>query len=128
MDAADTSSSATRRRRITGSKFLRPAEIAESLLGENARIVRAIFFDKTPGALKVIAGSHRGGRLSAGEIKFRRQANETRLCRVKKGDCFIMRPLILHSSSAGTNPKNRRVIHFECSSESLPNGLDWYGS
>ncbi|HEY8563497.1 MAG TPA: phytanoyl-CoA dioxygenase family protein [Pyrinomonadaceae bacterium] len=163
--------------------------IAESLLGEKARVVRAIFFDKTPGAnwkvpwhqdltiavrekketagfaawtrkagiehvqppieilekmialrfhlddadetngaLKVIPKSHRGGRLGAAEIKLRREANETRLCSVKKGDCLIMRPLILHASSRGTNPKNRRVIHFECSPDDLPNGLDWYGS
>ncbi|HEY0458027.1 MAG TPA: phytanoyl-CoA dioxygenase family protein [Pyrinomonadaceae bacterium] len=80
------------------------------------------------GALKVIPKSHKDGRLSAVEIKSRRQANETELCSVKKGDCLIMRPLILHSSSAGTNPKSRRVIHFEFSAESLPNGLDWYGS
>jgi ectoine hydroxylase-related dioxygenase (phytanoyl-CoA dioxygenase family) len=163
--------------------------IAKSLLGEKARVVRAIFFDKTAaanwkvpwhqdltiavrekretrgfsvwtrkagiehvqppvgllekmvtlrfhlddanetnGALKVIPRSHKNGRLGAEEIKSRRQANETRLCSVKKGDCLIMRPLILHSSSAGTSPKNRRVVHFEFSADDLPNGLDWYGS
>ncbi len=84
--------------------------------------------DETNGALKVIPKSHEAGRLSAGEIKFRRRANETRLCSVKKGDCLIMRPLILHYSSVGTSPKNRRVIHFEFSAEELPDGLDWYGS
>jgi len=84
--------------------------------------------DAANGALKVIPKSHKNGRLSAEEIKFRRRANETRLCSVKKGDCLIMRPLILHSSSAGTSPKNRRVIHFEFSADDLPNGLDWYGS
>ncbi len=84
--------------------------------------------DSSNGALKVIPKSHQSGRLSADEIKFRRQANETRVCSVKKGDCLIMRPLILHSSSAGTRPKNRRVIHFEFSAEDLPNGLSWYGS
>jgi ectoine hydroxylase-related dioxygenase (phytanoyl-CoA dioxygenase family) len=164
-------------------------KIAEKFLGKKAKIVRAIFFDKTPeanwkvpwhqdltiavkekraargfsvwtrkagidhvqppveilekmitlrfhldgadetnGALKVIAKSHKNGRLSGEEIKNRREANETRLCSVKKGDCFIMRPLILHSSSAGLSPKNRRVVHFEFSAEDLPDGLDWYGS
>lgn len=164
-------------------------KLAKSFLGENAKIVRAIFFDKnrganwkvpwhqdltiavkekretrgfsiwtwkagvehvqppveilekmltlrfhlddaneTNGALKVLPKSHKKGRLSAEEIKFQRQANETRLCSVKKGDCLIMRPLILHSSSAGTRPENRRVIHLEFSADDLPNGLDWYGS
>jgi ectoine hydroxylase-related dioxygenase (phytanoyl-CoA dioxygenase family) len=164
-------------------------KIAEKFLGKNAKVVRAIFFDKTVGAnwkvpwhqdltiavkekretkgfttwtrkaeiqhvqppleilekmltlrfhlddadesngaLKVIPKSHKNGRLSAAEIKFRRQANETLVCSVKKSDCLIMRPLILHSSSAAASPKNRRVIHFEFSAQDLPNGLDWYGS
>lgn len=77
---------------------------------------------------KIIPKSHRSGRLSATEIKNWREANETHLCRVKKGDCLIMRPLILHSSSAGSAPKNRRVIHLEFSAEKLPNNLEWYGS
>lgn len=174
-------------REFSASESVR--KTVESLLGEKARVVRAIFFDKTPdanwkvpwhqdltiavkerretagfsvwtrkaeiqhvqppvellekmltlrfhlddadetnGALRVIPKSHKTGRLSAEEIKLRRQANETHLCSVKKGDCLIMRPLILHSSSAGTSPKNRRVIHFEFSAEDLPDGLEWYGS
>ena len=165
------------------------ANITKNFFGETAKVVRAIFFDKTPdanwkvpwhqdltiavkekretkgfsawtrkaeiqhvqppieilekmltlrfhlddanetnGALKIIPGSHKNGRLSADEIKSLRQANETRICSVKKGDCLIMRPLILHSSSAGTSPKNRRVLHFEFSAQELPNGLNWYGS
>jgi ectoine hydroxylase-related dioxygenase (phytanoyl-CoA dioxygenase family) len=174
-------------REFSRSKSVR--KIAENFLGKNAKVVRAIFFDKTAeanwkvpwhqdltiavkekretkgftawtrkaeiqhvqppieilekmltlrfhlddadvdnGALKVIPKSHKGGRLSAAEIKLRRQANETLICSVKKSDCLIMRPLILHSSSAAATPKNRRVIHFEFSADDLPNGLDWYGS
>ncbi len=174
-------------REFSASESVR--KIAESLLGEKAKVVRAIFFDKTAdanwkvpwhqdltiavkekraaegfsvwtrkaeiqhvqppvellekmltlrfhlddadetnGALKVIPKSHQAGRLSAEEIKSMREANESRLCSVKKGDCLIMRPLILHSSSAGTSPKNRRVIHFEFAAQALPDGLDWYGS
>lgn len=84
--------------------------------------------DETNGALKVIPESHLRGRLSAAQIKSIREANESAICRVKQGDCLIMRPLILHSSSAGTNPKNRRVIHLELSASTLPNGLEFYGS
>ena len=102
-----------------------PVEILEKMLTLRFHLDDA---DETNGALKVIPKSHKKGRLSAEEIKSLRQANETRLCSVKKGDCLIMRPLILHSSSAGTSPKNRRVIHFEFSADELPNGLNWYGS
>ena len=164
-------------------------EIAENFLGKDAKVVRAIYFDKTPdanwkvpwhqdltiavreklgvegftawtqkvgiyhvqppveilkkmltlrfhlddadennGALKVVPKSHKKGRLSAEEIINVRKANETSLCSVKKGDCLILRPLLVHSSSAGLNPKNRRVIHFEFSADELPNGLNWYDS
>jgi len=102
-----------------------PVEILEKMLTLRFHLDDA---DETNGALKVIPRTHNAGRLSAGEIKSRRQANETRVCSVKKGDCLIMRPLILHSSSAGTSPKRRRVIHLEFSAEDLPNGLNWYGS
>lgn len=164
-------------------------QIAGSFLGTSAKIVRAIYFDKTPeanwkvpwhqdltiavkekretagftawtrkagiqhvqppvqilekmltlrfhldntdernGALKIIPGTHKRGRLSAEEIKIARKANATVVCSVKKGDCLIMRPLLLHSSSAGLDPGHRRVIHFEMAAENLQNGLTWYDS
>jgi ectoine hydroxylase-related dioxygenase (phytanoyl-CoA dioxygenase family) len=102
-----------------------PLEILEKMITLRFHLDDA---EETNGALKVIPKSHKKGRLSAEEIKFRRQANETRVCSVKKGDCLIMRPLILHSSSAAATPKNRRVIHFEFSAQDLSNGLNWYGS
>lgn len=162
-------------------------KVIESILGERAKVVRAIYFDKTAaanwkvpwhqdltiavrekietkgfsawtikshiqhvqppidiiknmvtlrfhlddadennGALKVIPESHLNGRLTAEQIKVEYQNRRTELCCVKKGDCLMMHPLILHSSSAGTNPKSRRVIHFEFSAEKLPNNLEWH--
>lgn len=100
-----------------------PIEILEKMITLRFHLDDA---SEANGALKVLPKTHKKGRLSAEEIKSLREANETHLCSVKKGDCIIMRPLILHSSSAGKNPKNRRVIHFEFAAESLPNGLNWY--
>ena len=102
-----------------------PVEILEKMLTLRFHLDNA---DEMNGALKVIPKSHKYGRLNSEEIINRRQANETTVCGVKKGDCLLMRPLLLHSSSAGSNPKNRRVIHFEFSAEDLPNGLNWYDS
>lgn len=84
--------------------------------------------DESNGALKVIPKSHIGGRLNALQIKALRMANESVVCRVKRGDCILMRPLLLHSSSAGWNPEQRRVVHFEFSADELPNGLEWHES
>lgn len=84
--------------------------------------------DERNGALEIIVGSHNKGRLDAGQIKAIRAANVSRICRVKQGDCLVMRPLLLHSSSAGEDPRRRRVIHLEFSNVELPGGLEWYGS
>ncbi|HLL99510.1 MAG TPA: phytanoyl-CoA dioxygenase family protein [Pyrinomonadaceae bacterium] len=81
--------------------------------------------DETNGALKAVAGSHRR-RLSSAEVQ--KLPKPFVLCRASKGDLMLMRPLVVHSSSAGTSPKNRRVIHLEMAAENLPNNLDWYGS
>jgi ectoine hydroxylase-related dioxygenase (phytanoyl-CoA dioxygenase family) len=164
-------------------------KIAEKYLGQKAKVVRAIYFDKTPqtnwkvpwhqdltisvtqkietkgftawskkagidhvqppnlilekmltlrfhlddaeesnGALKVLPKTHKFGRLGATEIQNLKSKETVRLCETKKGDCLLMKPLLLHSSSAGSSPKNRRVVHLEFSAEDLPNGLNWYGS
>lgn len=81
--------------------------------------------DETNGALKVVRGSH-GRRLSSAEVQ--KLPKPFTLCRASKGDAVLMRPLVVHSSSAGTSPENRRVIHLEMAAENLPDNLKWYGS
>jgi hypothetical protein len=102
-----------------------PIEILENIVALRISLDDA---DESNGALKVVSKSHKLGRLNAKEIQNLRKANKTELCRIKRGEVFLMRPLLVHSSSAGTNPKHRRVIHVEYSRENLPNGLEWYGS
>ncbi len=84
--------------------------------------------DEENGALKILEGTHKRGRLIADEIKETKLKANSFLCKASKGDVLVMRPLLVHSSSAGLKPKNRRVIHLEYSAEKLPNGLEWYGS
>jgi len=164
-------------------------KLVEPISGEKARVVRAIFFDKTPeanwkvpfhqdltiavreqkdvdgftawtqkanifhvqppaallenivslrvhlddtdesnGALRVVIGSHRFGRLSAAQIQKMKVKGKTVTCRVGKGGAMLMRPLLLHASSAATNALHRRVLHFEFSSVELPEDLEWFGS
>jgi len=81
--------------------------------------------DANNGPLQVISGSHRAGRLDASSIVDwkRRQSPET--CIVSRGGALLMRPLLLHASSAANRPRHRRVVHLEFAAESLPNGLRW---
>lgn len=160
---------------------------ARIVLGENARLVRALFFDKPPeanwkvawhqdltiavknrvdlngfgpwtikagvthvqpppsvleqmltlrihlddcdlsnGALKIIPGSHRLGRLTQREIADLTETAIPTICDVPSGGSLLMRPLLLHSSSAASRPHHRRVIHFEFSASRLPGGIQWY--
>ncbi len=169
---------------IKGSPIFK---MAQELLGDNARIVRSIYFDKTinsnwkvpihqdnsiavtqkhevegfapwsvkagvphtqppekildkmvtfrvhldkatedNGALRVISGSHKHGKMKQDDIvKFRNQS-EIDLCEVDEGAIMVMRPLLLHESSAGQSPSRRRVLHLELSADRLPTPLEWH--
>lgn len=77
------------------------------------------------GPLRVIPGSHREGRLSAERISSW-DKQESITCTVPRGGALLMRPLLLHASSACAVPKPRRVIHLEFAVAELPHGLDWH--
>jgi ectoine hydroxylase-related dioxygenase (phytanoyl-CoA dioxygenase family) len=102
-----------------------PIEILERMLTLRFHLDDA---DETNGALKILTKTHKFGRLNATKISELKSKNTTTLCKVKKGDCLLMKPLVLHSSSAGLSPKNRCVIHLEFSADVLPNGLQFYGT
>jgi len=77
------------------------------------------------GPLRVLPGSHRKGRLSAEQIgNWEKQDAVT--CTVPKGGALVMRPLLLHASSACSAPKPRRVIHLEFAGAELPCQLRWH--
>jgi len=70
--------------------------------------------DQENGALRVIPGSHRLGRLSAERIREQ--------C---AGDALLMRPLLLHASGRSKSGRHRRVLHIEYAGFSLPAPLEW---
>jgi len=59
---------------------------------------------------------------SAREVEYWKQHQPPVPCTVNKGGALLMRPLLLHSSTAA-NPRHRRVLHLEYSSIDLPGGL-----
>jgi ectoine hydroxylase-related dioxygenase (phytanoyl-CoA dioxygenase family) len=82
--------------------------------------------DESSGALRVLPGSHRYGRIDVQEIQRQKEQQGATICSVHRGGVMLMRPLLLHASSASTNPGHRRVLHFEYSSADLPRGMEWY--
>ncbi|MDB5296297.1 MAG: Phytanoyl-CoA dioxygenase [Phycisphaerales bacterium] len=159
----------------------------EAVIGEGAKVVRAILFDKVPGAnwkvawhqdlsiavrqrrdvpgfgpwsvkagvphvqppaellgrmltlrlhlddcgeangpLRVLPGSHRHGSLARAEVERWRGEGSAVACHVPAGGAVLMRPLLLHASSAATAAGHRRVVHLEWSADPLPDGLHWH--
>lgn len=79
----------------------------------------------TNGPLRVLPGSHRGGALSPTEVHGWRARTVPVACCAPAGAAVLMRPLLLHASSAATDPGHRRVVHIEWSADPLPGGLAW---
>ena len=82
--------------------------------------------DESNGALRVLVGSHRFGKLSATKIQDLRQSQQEEICAVPASGVLLMRPMILHASSPAKVPRRRRVLHLEFACEELPSGLQWH--
>lgn len=79
----------------------------------------------TDGALKVVPGSHRKGRLQEADKALLRDASGAVVCPVAPGGGMAMRPLLLHASSKATGTSRRRVLHFVFGPPTLTHGLAW---
>jgi ectoine hydroxylase-related dioxygenase (phytanoyl-CoA dioxygenase family) len=77
------------------------------------------------GALRVLPGSHIQGELDAEAITAWSAKQSPITCEIAKGGALLMRPLLLHASTAAKNPSHRRVLHVEYAAMDLPNGLKW---
>jgi ectoine hydroxylase-related dioxygenase (phytanoyl-CoA dioxygenase family) len=78
------------------------------------------------GPVRVIAGSHLGGRLSAGAVDDWRKRGSMFDCVVPRGGILAFKPMLLHASSPATTPRHRRVVHLEFAFGELPGGLAWH--
>jgi hypothetical protein len=100
-----------------------PAEILERMVAVRLHLddCRA-----SNGALRVLAGSHLFGKLSATEVDEWVGRGGEEVVEAAAGDCVLMRPLLLHASSPATSPSHRRVLHIEYCNSPLPASLEWF--
>ncbi len=77
------------------------------------------------GPLRVLPGTHRHGRLTDAQTETLRSEVPETVCTAGAGDALLMRPLLLHASSASEHPARRRVLHIEWANRPLPSGLEW---
>ena len=80
------------------------------------------------GPLEVIAGSHKEGRIDPDGTRRWLEQEEPSACLTDRGGVVMIRPLLLHSSSAAKTPRRRRVVHLEYAANPLPGSLQWYES
>ncbi len=78
------------------------------------------------GALRMVPGSHRLGRLDGDAQAKIRNVNGEVVVPVDRGGALLMHPLILHASSKAAVPNGRRVLHFLFGPRTLPLGLRWH--
>jgi hypothetical protein len=99
-----------------------PANVLEKMLS-----VRLHLDDcpRTNGALRVIPKSHEDGKLSQQQIETKSAQHESVTCEVRRGGALLMRPLLIHASSAAESLSHRRVIHFDYANVALDGGLEW---
>lgn len=73
-----------------------PAVVLERILTLRLHLDDA---SESNGALRVLPGSHRFGRLTDNQVKSICQEVDEVMCCAREGDVMLMRPLLLHSSA-----------------------------
>jgi hypothetical protein len=81
--------------------------------------------DEENGALRVLPGTHKLGKLDAARIQSLRAEIPEHVCTARAGDVLLMRPLLLHASGKSASQRHRRILHIEFSGFDLPGGLVW---
>lgn len=99
-----------------------PAEVLEKMVSIRLHLDAC---DESNGALQVIPRSHHLGRIVEAEIPSILAKSQVHVCAVGRGGALLMRPLLLHASSASHAPGHRRVIHLDFACEQLPFPLKW---
>jgi ectoine hydroxylase-related dioxygenase (phytanoyl-CoA dioxygenase family) len=99
-----------------------PASVLENMLSIRIHLDDC---DESNGALKVLPGTHKLGRLTAKQISEQQLEVPAVSCTGPSGSAVLMRPLLLHSSSAASNASHRRVLHIDYASSQLHGDLEW---
>jgi ectoine hydroxylase-related dioxygenase (phytanoyl-CoA dioxygenase family) len=79
----------------------------------------------TNGALRVMPGTHHLGRIHQNNAPEHVDEKTAVCCEANPGEALVMRPLLLHASSAATQPAHRRILHFDFAVKELKGGLQW---
>jgi Phytanoyl-CoA dioxygenase (PhyH) len=77
------------------------------------------------GPMRVIPGSHDAGKLRDDELSRVVEDGSTVELYAPQGAMLLMRPLLVHASSAARSPVHRRVLHIELAPPEAISPLQW---
>ncbi len=101
------------------------AEPPEHVLAELATL--RIHLDDCPaenGALAVVSGSHTQGKIPDAVVE-QMTAESFVVCAAERGDVLLMKPLIVHRSSASTRAVHRRVLQVVYATREPAESIRW---
>ena len=99
-----------------------PENILENMLAIRVHLDDA---DSQTGALEILKGSHKFGKVTADQIKNIVDNCAPMTCSAKTGDILIMKMLTLHRSKPSMRDAPRRAIRIDYSADLLPPPLQW---
>jgi len=100
-----------------------PTEILAQMLAVRIHLDRC---GAENGPLRVIPGSHLLGKLADSRISEVVAENDLVEIYAPQGAIVLMRPLLIHSSSAARNADHRRVLHVEFAPLEAISPLQWH--
>jgi hypothetical protein len=77
--------------------------------------------------LMIVPGSHRLGRIPAGQAAALAQRLGHDICLANAGDVWVYATPIVHRSERARIPDRRRVLHVDYANAPLPSPLEWLG-
>lgn len=77
------------------------------------------------GCLELALGSHRLGRVLAGDAEAAATACEIEPCQARRGDLLFVKALTLHRSGASSLEDSRRTLRVDYAAADLPSPLQW---
>jgi len=101
---------------------LAPATVLERMLAVRIHLDDC---NAEAGPLRVLPGTHLGGRLDGLAVEAWKARIPPVSCLAPTGGVVLMRPLLLHASSSSIRETRRRVLHIEFADGALPGGLEW---
>jgi ectoine hydroxylase-related dioxygenase (phytanoyl-CoA dioxygenase family) len=80
------------------------------------------------GPIRAIPGSHRSGKLRESQVNDLVAGGTAVELYAPQGALLLMRPLLVHSSSASRSPEHRRVLHIEFAPPESISPLQWHSA